>query len=489
MKAKKKISLKWRIFAAFSAILIVILALLWICQTVFLNSFYKAIKVYETKQVAEEIAKNIEDADIEYTVASLSNTHDVNIRVLDASFSTLYAASGREMHSFFNNIPDSEFYSFYQKAQEAGGTYSEYFEGFAAQKGAQSGTPQGEKKATPTSFLIAKTVENTAGGYYTIIVNTSITPVDSVISTLRVILIIVSALTVVLVLVSAFLLSAGLTKPLKNLSKQAKKLATGDYSVEFAPSSVKEIDALSDSLNYTKSELGKMDALQKELIANISHDLRTPLTLITGYAEMMRDLPGEITDENLQVIIDESNRLTGLVSDVLDISKLSAGVQQMSFETLDLIECIKSVIPRYNKLVEKDQYRILFESGSISEAPVTADRTRLLQVIYNLVNNAVSYTGADKTVRIELLESGDSYTVHIIDSGEGIPEDKLPYIWERYYKVDKNHRRAQMGSGLGLSIVKQILDAHGASYGVSSTLGEGSDFWFCMAKAADASLS
>jgi len=103
-------------------------------------------------------------------------------------------------------------------------------------------------------------------------------------------------------------------------------------------------------------------------------------------------------------------------------------------------------------------------------------------VLYNLINNAVSYTGEDKTVTIHLEEDGENYTVHIIDTGEGIPEDKLPYIWDRYYKVDKNHRRAQMGSGLGLSIVKQILDAHGAAYGVTSTLGEGSDFWFSLAK-------
>ena len=236
-------------------------------------------------------------------------------------------------------------------------------------------------------------------------------------------------------------------------------------------------------MNYTKTELGKIDTLQKELIANISHDLRTPLTLIGGYAEVMRDIPGEINDENLQVIIDESERLTNLVSDVLDISKLSAGVQQLNFETLDLTECIKSIIPRYNKLVEKDNYQIVFESTGITAAPVTADRTRLLQVLYNLINNALSYTGEDKTVLIRLLESDEGYTVHIIDSGEGIAEDKLPYIWDRYYKVDKNHRRAQMGSGLGLSIVKQILDAHGATYGVSSKLGEGSDFWFTMKKA------
>ena len=462
--------------------MLIILALLWICQTVFLNSFYKAVKVYESKQAVEEIAGHITDEDIEYRIAAQSSTHDVSIRVLDSNFETLYTASGRGERSFFRSIPDSEFYEFYQKAKEAGGTYTESFEGFDMRF--DEPTQQEQKRSVPTSYIISRIVEDNTGGVYTIILDTNITPVDSVITTLRVILIVVTVITVLAVLATALILSSGLTKPLKKISEKAEILATGDYSVEFEPSTVKEIDALSDSLNYTKTELGKMDALQKELIANISHDLRTPLTLITGYAEVMRDIPGEATDENLQVIIDESNRLTSLVSDVLDISKLSSGVQQFQPEPLDLIECIDSVIPRYNKLIEKDDYKILFDKSGLSAAPVKADRTRLLQVIYNLLNNAVSYTGEDKTVQIRLAEEADVYTVHIIDSGEGIEEDKLPYIWDRYYKVDKNHRRAQMGSGLGLSIVKQILDAHDADYGVSSTVGVGSDFWFSLKKEA-----
>ena len=478
------ISLKWKIFAAFSAFLLILLSLLWICQTVFLNSFYKTVKVYETKQTANEIVKILTDEDAELKIARLSNNFDLSVRVLDSSFNTVYSASGREMHSFFNSIPSEQMTSFYQKANDNGGTYSEYFEGFNI--GSNSGAKADKKiKAAPTSFIITKIVPVSDGEEYTVIINASITPVDSVITTLRVILIVVTGITVLAALIAALILSAGLTKPIKKISEKAKELATGDYEVEFDSSSVKEIDELAQSLNYTKTELGKIDSLQKELVANISHDLRTPLTLISGYAEVMRDIPGEANDENLQVIIDESQRLTSLVSDVLDISKLSSGVQQMNIEKLDLKECINSVIPRYNKLVQKDEFKIVFDCEGIESAPINADRTRILQVIYNLINNAVSYTGDDKTVYIKLLENENSYTVHIIDSGEGIEQDKLPFIWDRYYKVDKNHRRAQMGSGLGLSIVKQILDAHGASYGVSSKINEGSDFWFTIAKATE----
>lgn len=472
----KKISLKWRIFAAFSAILFIVLALLWVCQTVFLNSFYKQVRVYHAQSAAQQVADHLSDEELGYTVAELANRHDVNIRVLNNQFSTICEAFNHERNAFFSNIPDSELYFFSEEAEANDGTYSEFFQGLS--KGNSSGNGKQDKQII--SYIIAKAVADNEGGNTTVIVYADITPVDSVITTLRVILIVVTVITVLLVLLTALLLSAGLSKPIKQLSEQAKILATGDYQVEFHASSLKEIDELAQSLNYAKTQLGKIDTLQKELIANISHDLRTPLTLISGYAEVMRDIPGEVTDENLQVIIDESNRLSDLVNDVLDVSRFNAEGGQIQLQPLDLVACIEEIIPRYNKLVENRHYTICFENNADPTALVSADRTRILQVLYNLVNNAVTYTGEDKTVHITLEKSDGAYTVHIMDSGEGIEEDKLPYIWDRYYKVDKNHRRAQMGSGLGLSIVKQILDAHGATYGVNSALGKGSDFWFCL---------
>jgi signal transduction histidine kinase len=195
--------------------------------------------------------------------------------------------------------------------------------------------------------------------------------------------------------------------------------------------------------------------------------------MISGYAEVMRDLPGENTPENVQVIIDESNRLTGLVNDMLDLSKLQAGAQLISPEVYSLTEEIRAVLSRYDKLAD-----YTFRFWCDREVHVYADRLKLSQVLYNLVNNAINYTGTDKTVYLRQLVRGDSVRVEITDTGEGIPADKLPYIWERYYKVDKAHRRAQVGTGLGLSIVKKILDMHGGRYGVQSEEGAGSTFWF-----------
>lgn len=209
------------------------------------------------------------------------------------------------------------------------------------------------------------------------------------------------------------------------------------------------------------------------MIANVSHDLRTPLTMITGYAEVMRDLPGENTPENVQIIIDEATRLTTLVNDLLDLSKLQSGTITLKPEPFSLTSCIRTILHRYDKLID---YRFDFQYDR--DVTIVADELKITQVVYNLINNAVTYTGADKQIFLLQLVQNGRVRVEVSDTGEGIPQDKLQDIWERYYKVDKEHKRAQVGTGLGLSIVKTVIDLHGGTYGVQSVLGKGSTFWF-----------
>ena len=254
----------------------------------------------------------------------------------------------------------------------------------------------------------------------------------------------------------------------------------GNYDTLFDTKSSKEIAYLADTLNYAARELKKNENLKKELIANISHDLRTPLTLITGYGEVMKDIPNEMTSDNLQIIIDESKRLSSLVNDVLDVSKLQSGTLELKMEHFNINEVIEETIKRYQKLIDNDGYNISLSLSS--PCFVFADRQRILQVLYNFVNNAITHTGQDKNVSISQTVSthfGVEYVrIEITDTGDGIAPENLPLIWDRYYKVDKFHKRAQMGSGLGLSIVKSIIELHQGYYGVTSAIGKGSTFWF-----------
>ena len=287
-----------------------------------------------------------------------------------------------------------------------------------------------------------------------------------------IITVIMTAFSVLLVL----LLSSMISRPIIRITESAKQLATGDYDVHFTGGSYREITELADTLNYAGRELSKVEHLRQEFIANVSHDLRTPLTMISGYAEVMRDLPGENTPENVQIIIDEAHRLTDLVNDLLDLSRLQSGAQTPNPEPLNLTEMIRGIMGRYAKLVLHDGYTITLEAGQ--DAMVMADRLRMTQVLYNLINNAINYAGEDRMVLVRQTVEYGAVKVEVIDHGEGIDAESLPYVWDRYYKVDKNHRRSAVGAGLGLSIVKGVLEAHGAEYGVASTVGRGSDFWF-----------
>ena len=264
------------------------------------------------------------------------------------------------------------------------------------------------------------------------------------------------------------------------MSSEASKLALGNYNVNFDGGNCTETANLSATLNRAAYELSKLDKMQKDLIANVSHDLRTPLTMIAGYSEAMRDLPGEATPENIQIVIDETNRLTSLVNDMLEVSRYQNGTQTLKMTRFNFTDVIRVTLERYAKLRERDGYSIIFEADR--DVWVDADEGRILQVIYNLINNAVNYTGDDKKVVIRQSVTDDGFVqLEVIDTGIGIPEEELPLVWERYYKVNDFHKRANMGTGLGLSIVKNILLLHGAQFGVSSRVGQGSCFWFRLA--------
>jgi signal transduction histidine kinase len=274
----------------------------------------------------------------------------------------------------------------------------------------------------------------------------------------------------------AMVFARSIISPIVRMNQSAKQLAEGNYDVQFEGDGYRETRELAETLNYASKELSKNDRLQKELIANVSHDLRTPLTMIKGYSEIMRDIPGENTPENMQAIIDETERLSELVSALLDISRLQADAAELIPEPFDLTEQVQTSVERYDKLRSQDGYSVRFEYDS--HVFVNADRAMMLRVLYNLISNGINYAGEDKTVIVRQECREGKVRISVIDHGAGIAEEQIPLIWDRYYKVDRVHKRAVVGTGLGLSIVKTVLERHGAAYGVDSQVGKGSTFWF-----------
>ena len=214
-------------------------------------------------------------------------------------------------------------------------------------------------------------------------------------------------------------------------------------------------------------------------MANVSHDLKTPLTMIKAYAEMIRDISykdKEKMNDHLNIIIDETDRLTILVNDILELSKMQSNADVLNIEKFDLCEVIRTILERYQIIKETEKYN--FEVDIPDTALIKADKKKMEQVIYNLINNAINYTGNDKKVTIRVTRHKKHYLVEIIDTGKGIKKDEIPYIWDKYYKKDKKHQRNVISTGLGLSIVKQILEQHEFEYGVNSVLKKGSTFYF-----------
>jgi len=314
------------------------------------------------------------------------------------------------------------------------------------------------------------------GKRYMIVEYTSLTPIQTMTTTLKYQFWFIGGAMILMAFVFAAIISKMITKPLVKMNDAAKKLAEGNYEADFSGKGYREINELAMTLNYASRELAKTDNLQKELISNISHDLRTPLTMIKGYSEVIRDIPGENTPENIQVIIDETTRLSELVNDMLDLSRIQSGTRKPEYETFSITDTVRDTLTRYEKLIMQDGYKIDFIADG--DASVVADRGMILQVVYNLINNAINYTGEDKQVSVTQTITEATVKISVSDTGEGITEKDLSQIWDRYYRVDKMHKRATIGTGLGLSIVKEILEVHSAAFGVDSELGCGSTFWF-----------
>ena len=287
---------------------------------------------------------------------------------------------------------------------------------------------------------------------------------------------------ILIILCSVFIsifLASKITKPIREITTKSKNIGQGKYDTKFPKNGILEIDELSETLEEVQKELNKSDEVKRDLMANVSHDLKTPLTLIKSYAEMIKDIsykePKKM-NEHLDIIMDEADRLTILVNDILELSKVQNEEYLYNYEEYDLVKEIKKIIKKYDVINATEQYEFILELPK--KAIIKADREKLNQVIYNLLNNAINYTGKDKLVKIRVTKEEKDYLVEIIDTGKGIKKEELPFIWDKYYKNDKNHQRNVVSTGLGLSIVKEILNKHNFEYGVRSEVNKGSTFYF-----------
>ena len=313
--------------------------------------------------------------------------------------------------------------------------------------------------------------------------NTIVNPIDSTVRILRNQLIMITFITIIISIVTSYFIASKLSRPITDLTKKSRELSNSNFNVDFKVNTdILEIDELSKSLNYSQNNLKKNDDLRRDLMANVSHDLKTPLTMIKAYAEMIRDLTGnnkEKREDDLNIIIDEVDRLNILVNDILSLSKLENNMEKSFKEDFNLVDVIKTIINRFKIFSITEEYEFLFLSPK--EVIIRADKQKMEQVIYNLIGNAINYSNKNKKIYITILPR-ENIRVNISDTGPGINKNDIDKIWDKYYRAEKKHKRNMVGTGLGLSIVKNIFEIHNYKYGVVSKKNKGTTFFFEIEK-------
>lgn len=270
-------------------------------------------------------------------------------------------------------------------------------------------------------------------------------------------------------------------RPLVEITEAAKQYALGNLDYEIPQGRQDEMGYLSGSLNYMASQLKDMEEYQKKFVANVSHDFRSPLTSIKGYVEAMADgtIPPELHEKYLKIISFETDRLTDLTKDLLTLNEFDTKNLLLNKTTFDLHEMIKTTAATFEgKCTNKRiSIELLFAAKTLD---VCADKRKIEQVLYNLLDNAIKFSEEDSVITIETTERTDKVSISVKDRGAGIPKNSINKIWERFYKSDTSRGKDKKGTGLGLAIVKEALQAHGENINVVSTEGVGTEFTFSL---------
>ncbi len=289
-----------------------------------------------------------------------------------------------------------------------------------------------------------------------------------------------------LALLLAFFLSRRITAPVQDLASAARSLGKGDFSKRAVVKSKDELGELATAFNSMAVELERADQLRRDLVADVAHELRTPLSNIKGYLEGIQDGVVEADEATLKLIYEEVQLLSRLVDDLHELALAESGGLSLDRQVGDLREVVQEVAGAMGYQIAAKGLKL---NMSLPDSAIlaTVDRQRIGQVLRNLLGNAISFTPEGGEIIISAKHSGNDVAISVADTGPGIPPEDLPYIFERFYRVDKSRSRATGGSGLGLTIAKRLVEAHGGRLTVESTPGKGSCFTFTLPAAREQS--
>ncbi len=472
---RKTNSFRKKLLSWFMFFTVVIFTVLWLLQTVFLQKFYNGMIIRNTVKVADKISSESQSSDITSYIDDISRSNSILVFVTDTDGNIMYSSDEyKKGHKFKDERLEMPYNG---NGKEMRFHYRELPENYTEFLSAVNASDSGEAELKNDDIYVYGRLIDFYGSdeKAVLYVGTTLNAVGSTARIIRIQLIWVTLLSIIIAFVLALFMSKSFSKPVSQLNEKAHKLGEKDNDAEFSEGFCTELDELNKTLDTTSEKLKKNREFQNELLANVSHDLRTPLTMIKGYAEMIRDISREDEKqcaEDVAVIVEETDRLTALVNEILEYSELQMSDSEAVMNDVDLSETVASVADSFGKLYSKDGY--VFERNIADDIHIKGNVSRLQRAIYNLLDNAVRHAGEDKWIGITLRTDNDKAIIEISDHGSGIAPEELEHIWDRYYT--KRQRSGKGVSGLGLAIVKQIVSQHNGVCKAESEVGAGSVF-------------
>lgn len=472
---RKTNSFRKKLLSWFMFFTVVIFTVLWLLQTVFLQKFYNSMIIRNTVKVADKISSESQSSDITSYIDDISRSNSILVFVTDTDGNIMYSSDEyKKGHKFKDERLEMPYNG---NGKEMRFHYRELPENYTEFLSAVNASDNGEAELQNDDIYVYGRLIDFYGNdeKAVLYVGTTLNAVGSTARIIRIQLIWVTLLSIIIAFVLALFMSKSFSKPVSQLNEKAHKLGEKDNDAEFSEGFCTELDELNKTLDTTSEKLKKNREFQNELLANVSHDLRTPLTMIKGYAEMIRDISREDEKqcaEDVAVIVEETDRLTALVNEILEYSELQMSDSEAVMNDVDLSETVASVADSFDKLYSKDGY--VFERNIADDIHIKGNVSRLQRAIYNLLDNAVRHAGEDKWLGISLRTDNDKAIIKISDHGSGIAPEELEHIWDRYYT--KRQRSGKGVSGLGLAIVKQIVSQHNGVCKAESEVSAGSVF-------------
>ncbi len=448
-------------------LILFIIALMWVFQVQLLEESYLSMKKNRLEQIEVQITKLLGSTGYLESLHSgfneISASEGVHIAIMNASGDLFYSSIARDLPFFRTSS-----ITFLTPSI----SWMEDGQPFQVALGAGQQFPRG-------AFLVrGLPISDSPRGWVYAILSEPLSQMQETTNVIERQIFWISFLSIIFGSLLALFFARFFSKQIIRVKDAARKISRGDFDVYVPPGASDELGELTESINEMALQLRKIETFREELITNTSHDLRTPINTILAYAEILQDFheePDSDLKDHVRIIIHEAKVLSQRVDKILELSRMESGGYSLNHEPVGLRSLIYDVIQPFTPVTGEQE--IQFSVDVNPEWTIEVDRHWMYRALSNLVENAVKYSNFPSTITIcgEPIEG--HLRLRIIDQGIGIPPEAIPHVWDRFYKVDRSRKEAEDSPGLGMSIARAILEAHGCTYGIQSQFGKGTTVW------------